>query len=463
MPDWWETYYGLNKNSAADAAVDTDTDGLTNLQEYQRKTNPQIADTDADGFLDGVETGTGFWTSPSDTGTDPLNPDFDGDGLLDGAETKTGVFVSATNAGTDPYATDSDLDGYGDYTEVLLNSSPVSAASIPVQPGALNLLAYWDFNSPTVATQAVDRIHSYVGKFEGDAAYAGDRSGRTGQAGDQALNCGTNGTALVRNLAGQWLSAAAPNNAITISFWQKWAVPIVNSFAFYGVSPSVPANDGIMRGLSAHTPWGDGTIYWDTGGTIAGASRISANINTITNVVPGYPYTDANGFFLNKWRHFAFVKNGDTKQIWVDGILLLEAANTKPIVSDFTQFLMGGSPNEPTSFRGLQDDFAVYASALDPDEHCGIGTRSIPHRLLNAGHIDDLETGCQRDCSELANHRLHTANEQQCHQPGRLGRCAGGNLESSNERTAGHGQQLLSTKEIGAVGPEPWLTHGEIQ
>ncbi|RPI71764.1 MAG: hypothetical protein EHM45_23115, partial [Desulfobacteraceae bacterium] len=38
--DWWELYYGLNPNNAADANQDQDNDGLTNLQEFQGQTNP---------------------------------------------------------------------------------------------------------------------------------------------------------------------------------------------------------------------------------------------------------------------------------------------------------------------------------------------------------------------------------------------------------------------------------------
>jgi hypothetical protein len=43
MPDDWETANGLNPNSAADAAQDTDLDGATNLAEYRAGTNPQSA------------------------------------------------------------------------------------------------------------------------------------------------------------------------------------------------------------------------------------------------------------------------------------------------------------------------------------------------------------------------------------------------------------------------------------
>jgi hypothetical protein len=40
MADLWEQSYGFNTNSAADATLDTDQDGLTNLQEYEAGTHP---------------------------------------------------------------------------------------------------------------------------------------------------------------------------------------------------------------------------------------------------------------------------------------------------------------------------------------------------------------------------------------------------------------------------------------
>jgi hypothetical protein len=40
MPDWWEDRHGLAKNSAADAALDADADGASNLNEFLAGTNP---------------------------------------------------------------------------------------------------------------------------------------------------------------------------------------------------------------------------------------------------------------------------------------------------------------------------------------------------------------------------------------------------------------------------------------
>jgi len=55
---------------------DADGDGLTNAQEALAGTNPNVADSDGDGVLDGAEVGS-----------DPANPiDTDGDGIIDALE-----------------------------------------------------------------------------------------------------------------------------------------------------------------------------------------------------------------------------------------------------------------------------------------------------------------------------------------------------------------------------------------
>lgn len=116
MPDDWEDGNGLNK-SVDDAAGNPDGDGLTNLQEFQRGTDPQDDDSDDDGLQDHVEDATGTWMSSAATGTDPNNGDSDGDGLLDGVENNTGTWVSVAQTGTNPNLPDSDSDGLGDSIE----------------------------------------------------------------------------------------------------------------------------------------------------------------------------------------------------------------------------------------------------------------------------------------------------------------------------------------------------------
>lgn len=66
LPDDWENQYGLDPTDPSDAALDSDGDRLTNLQEFGSSTDPTDADTDADSWDDFTEiTFDG----------DPLDPD----------------------------------------------------------------------------------------------------------------------------------------------------------------------------------------------------------------------------------------------------------------------------------------------------------------------------------------------------------------------------------------------------
>lgn len=88
MPDSWELANGLNLNDPLDAALDPDSDGLTNLQEYQHGTNPRVADTDGDGFLDGFEVANGFNPLVAEN---PAITDHDQDGITDAQEIALGT------------------------------------------------------------------------------------------------------------------------------------------------------------------------------------------------------------------------------------------------------------------------------------------------------------------------------------------------------------------------------------
>jgi Tol biopolymer transport system component len=98
-----------NQTAAAIAGQqDTDGDGLTNQNEQGIGTDPNNADTDRDGLLDGQEVLT--------VGTNPLLPDSDGDGLTDGDEIKRG---------TNPLNPDTDGDNLRDGDEVRIGTNPL--------------------------------------------------------------------------------------------------------------------------------------------------------------------------------------------------------------------------------------------------------------------------------------------------------------------------------------------------
>jgi hypothetical protein len=368
IPDWWEDDNGFAKTDKADAALDGDGDGLTNLQEYLKATDPKNADSDGDGLKDGVETGTLVWVSSTNRGTDPLNPDTDGDGLKDGVETNTRVFASANDTGTNPVLKDSDEDGFPDGAEVTLGSSPVDTRGVPIKPGSVNLLAYWDFNDASAAEKASDRIHSISGALVNGAAYTADQGGRTGRSGDRAMDFGPDSSRqTVRVTGAQWINVASAGDKMTVSFWQQ-LTDVANTSSFWMNSPS---SSGTSRGFQAHVPWGNRNLYFDTAGCCDTATqRINASIDT---TMPDFDFT--------QWHHFAFVKNGATKEIWVDGKLFLSGRNTSRLPTDFTELFIGAAGDFSNSLHGLIDDFAVFASALDASLILKLAEGTLPNQL----------------------------------------------------------------------------------
>lgn len=164
MTDEFERANGLNLNDAGDAGSDTDNDGLTNLQEFQRGTNPRAADTDGDALRDGDEitrnTNPKRGDSDSDglrdgqevrIGTDPLVPDTDGDGLPDGTEVQLGlnarvVTPTTTVVGRVVNATGNPVQGasavaYNIFAGITDATGNFSIPSVPTQFGVVTILA----------------------------------------------------------------------------------------------------------------------------------------------------------------------------------------------------------------------------------------------------------------------------------------------------------------------------------
>lgn len=104
-------------------------------------------DLDNDGLSDVVETNTGTYVSPSNTGTDPENPDCDNDGLWDGDELAYG---------SNPLIKDTDGDGFDDGYEVASGFNPAASDS---KPGALARIypaVEFEFNAATGSTYRIE-------------------------------------------------------------------------------------------------------------------------------------------------------------------------------------------------------------------------------------------------------------------------------------------------------------------
>ncbi|MCC2628748.1 MAG: hypothetical protein K0S14_2398 [Thermomicrobiales bacterium] len=131
------------------ANPDSDEDGLLDGAEVTAGTDPTLGDTDGDGFGDNAEVANG--TDPNDPaslppgeptidtdddllsdaqeaefGTNPELADSDGDGLTDFAEVG---FEPGSATGTDPLLVDTDGDGVGDGDEITNGTDPTDPAS----------------------------------------------------------------------------------------------------------------------------------------------------------------------------------------------------------------------------------------------------------------------------------------------------------------------------------------------
>jgi hypothetical protein len=140
--DDFEVKYDLDPLDDSDANIDNDSDGLTNLEEFQNDLNPNLADTDGDDLLDGEEINV--------YSTDPKAIDTDKDGLNDGYEVQWNldplveddITADPDDDGltteyeavilTDPLNSDTDGDGYSDGTEVEQGTDPLDSSEYPI-------------------------------------------------------------------------------------------------------------------------------------------------------------------------------------------------------------------------------------------------------------------------------------------------------------------------------------------
>jgi len=212
------------------------------------------------------------------------------------------------------------------------------------------LVAYYPMDDPGNPATLLDTVGGNNGTVQG-AVYTGAGGGHTGQPGDYAMDF-SSGDVVVAG--GGFAGNAVANNAITFSFWQKAGYspgsPPASS-SFWAVSPSA---GGGQRGAQAHVPWSNRTIYWDTAGCCGGNTRLTAS---------GADISDDND-----WHHFAFVKSGTHKEIWVDGSRMASHDGATAPLLPFSQLLIGRGAGGGGTYQGLIDDLAIWDRALSDSE-----------------------------------------------------------------------------------------------
>lgn len=149
MPDAWE-YLFFGSLFTAGPGTDTDSDGLTDLREYEATlldTDPTRTDTDADGLSDYFEvTYSNWWLGQTADPThfDPYDP-----------------VGNPTGTDLDPLAADTDGDGYTDYAEIYTHrTSPINPLDFP---GARTSLARTDPNGDADGDGAANILEVVLG------------------------------------------------------------------------------------------------------------------------------------------------------------------------------------------------------------------------------------------------------------------------------------------------------------
>jgi uncharacterized repeat protein (TIGR02543 family) len=134
--------------------------------------------------------------------------DSDFDGLDDAVETNTGIYVSPSDTGTNPGAADSDGDGVPDGLEVKEKTSPVNATKF--NSFSQGMLAYWPFNG-----DAKDETGRGNNGLPTDVVAISDRLSKPSAA--FQFN-GTSSTIRVP-------TSITAGKDLTFSFWGKYSPP----------------------------------------------------------------------------------------------------------------------------------------------------------------------------------------------------------------------------------------------
>ena len=360
IPDFWEEANGLDACDPSDAALDPDGDTLTNLQEFEKRTDPNKADTDGDGLNDNVETNTGTWVGATDTGTSPTEADSDEDGLNDGVETNTGSFVGANDTGTNPNLRDSDGDGTPDGVEAADDSRDPNK---PDQPSSA-LVAHYEFEDPNNLGLDSSGMENHA-----EVTDVAQVEGKFGQGGffDETLP-----SSFVKEGG---LSGFTGKPGVTLAAWVK---------------------------LDEATSGFDGIISQDSGACCDNRILLHPDHSAFINLSEHSDRHLSSGppFEFDVWTHIAMTGldvDGDAEaRVYVNGVEVDDSPQIFPEMDDGSEwntYLGAGEAGNVHLLTGALDDVRIYQGALSPEEIMG---------LLEGGPTTEFEiTAIEKSNGEL--------------------------------------------------------------
>ncbi|MGK0190306.1 MAG: hypothetical protein ACI9R3_006129, partial [Verrucomicrobiales bacterium] len=294
------------------------------------------------------------------TGDAPVIDDARSDGALDlfiGGNPDTGDQNREWFGGIDDVAQWNRALSDGEIATIWKGGAGSSIGSLIGSAGT-PLIACWSFDG-----SANDDLAGIVGTPSAGVTYSSDAVRGKSMTG---------GSVSVTDVS--VFNAAAANDQLSVSFWQKTtATPNASSFWFRS-----PSSDGGERAFQAHVPWSNSIVYFDTAGCCAAPQRINANP------------TGFNGFAWDdgQFHHYAFVKDGENKQIYIDGALFLDQSSVEgpagALPADITSLWIGSAIDGASQFAGLIDDFAVWGGALTTSEIAALATGANPKTLGGA-------------------------------------------------------------------------------
>lgn len=238
---------------------------------------------------------------------------------------------------------------------VILVLVPVSRMTPQLNAAQILFYDFNDASNPAIVKDSSGNAN------DGDvvrATFTPDGGGRSGKAGDRAMDFGAfnnDASVNVPNAANHAFDSVTANDAVTLAMWIFGGnEQPADQWAFYA---------GPNRQLGSHLPWSNSNIYFDVAGTgdiVCCTDRI--NVEVALDTIKG------------KWNHYAFVKHEDTTSIWQNGVKIIEGGDMRPL-NEITEFFIGVGPDgDRRSYNGLIDDFGVWDAALSESEIVSLAT-----------------------------------------------------------------------------------------